>query len=430
MLAMPAALAQPDYSGDCSSTECHGSLIKHPVVHAPAADSTCDACHEPSKEGTHRFTMTEPGSELCLQCHDEYEGDVLHHPVANDACTVCHDPHASDGPKLLTEPSVALLCQQCHEDVTEDLDFLHGPVAAGACTACHNAHASDVPKLLSAKAETQCLGCHKAFDKRRAGSPHVHEPVKQGCLICHNPHGGENKMNLIGPPVEVCLDCHEEILELVEDAAVKHGPIESGKACMNCHSPHMSVEGKLLLKASMPLCVSCHDKTIKSGDRTIANIAAAVAAGNPHGPILEGNCVECHDPHGGENASLLAGAFPAGFYAAYDEERYALCFECHEVEAFEEEETDEGTNFRNGEQNLHFLHVNRDVKGRSCRACHDPHGGKHAAHIAESVPFGDWRIPINFKQTSTGGSCQPGCHRLYRYERTTPIVNLVPANSD
>ena len=106
--------------------------------------------------------------------------------------------------------------------------------------------------------------------------------------------------------------------------------------------------------------------------------------------------------------------------AAFDEKAYALCFECHEAAAFTDEETDSTTAFRNGQRNLHYLHVNRAVKGRTCRACHDPHASKNEKHIVESVPFGKWRIPIKFESTSTGGSCQPGCHRPERYDREQP----------
>jgi len=33
------------------------------------------------------------------------------------------------------------------------------------------------------------------------------------------------------------------------------------------------------------------------------------------------------------------------------------------------------TGFRDGDVNLHYVHVNREKKGRSCRACHDIHAG-------------------------------------------------------
>jgi len=78
-------------------------------------------------------------------------------------------------------------------------------------------------------------------------------------------------------------------------------------------------------------------------------------------------------------------------------------------------ETDEATGFRNGERNLHWVHVNKKTKGRTCRTCHEVHASKRPRLVAESVPFGKrgWRLPLNFEKTETGGSCQPGCHRAY-----------------
>jgi hypothetical protein len=42
------------------------------------------------------------------------------------------------------------------------------------------------------------------------------------------------------------------------------------------------------------------------------------------------------------------------------------------------------------------------------------------------VPFGDWRIPIGFSKTATGGSCSPGCHQTSSYDRQTPIQTDKP----
>jgi len=43
------------------------------------------------------------------------------------------------------------------------------------------------------------------------------------------------------------------------------------------------------------------------------------------------------------------------------------------------------------------------------------------------VPFGAWRIPIDYTATETGGTCMTGCHRPYRYDRVEPVVNIPPA---
>jgi hypothetical protein len=35
----------------------------------------------------------------------------------------------------------------------------------------------------------------------------------------------------------------------------------------------------------------------------------------------------------------------------------------------------------------------------------------------ECAAFGSWNLPVNFKQTPTGGSCSPGCPGTYTYDR-------------
>jgi hypothetical protein len=82
------------------------------------------------------------------------------------------------------------------------------------------------------------------------------------------------------------------------------------------------------------------------------------------------------------------------------------------------------TGFRDGDKNLHYLHVNRDDKGRSCRSCHDIHGSNLPKHLASAVPFegSSWAMPIEFEQTKDGGSCAPGCHKPRSYSRLTPTT--------
>ena len=75
------------------------------------------------------------------------------------------------------------------------------------------------------------------------------------------------------------------------------------------------------------------------------------------------------------------------------------------------------TGFRDGDQNLHFLHVNRTEKGRTCRACHEAHSSTVPKHLRETVPFGDWQMPVGYTQTADGGRCAPGCHLPKTYSR-------------
>ncbi|MBI4716976.1 MAG: cytochrome C [Planctomycetes bacterium] len=376
LLSEPEGAAPPpaDRSGNCTTSGCHDGYAKLPAQHAPVRAGTCDACHEVTDKEAHKFRLTSEPEKLCGDCHEAYEGKVLHRPVKAGECLSCHDPHAAELKGLLRAKTTAELCSQCHEDLTESVANVHGPVAGGACTTCHAAHDSDHPHLLRQQDATLCVGCHSDTKDRLAAVAHLHAPVKDGCLGCHAGHGGDNKMFLRSAPPDLCL--------------------------------------------------GCHNKETTVGDRTTVNLAKRLAE-NPrrHGPVKDGNCAGCHDPHGGAQPRLLTGRFPDSFYAPFRSDAYELCFQCHEAEAFEEKTTDSATGFRNGERNLHYLHVNKSPKGRTCRVCHDVHAAKGPALIVESAPFGQWKIPITYRQTENGGSCLTGCHRPYGYDRESPVAN-------
>ncbi|MEJ2108603.1 MAG: cytochrome c3 family protein, partial [Acidobacteriota bacterium] len=139
-----------------------------------------------------------------------------------------------------------------------------------------------------------------------------------------------------------------------------------------------------------------------------------------HGPIQFRECSECHNPHGSPYFRLLTDMYPERLYAPFFESNYALCFRCHESTLAEEEQADSLTEFRDGERNLHFLHVNKTSMGRTCRLCHDAHAGSEPQYIPESVTFGNWDLPIKFTKTENGGSCEPGCHAAQSYDRLAP----------
>ncbi len=434
-----AASARPpdgktDYTQGCTVSACHGALTGKRKTHGALVEGSCDACHEAVAGERHAFTFTEEDGELCLQCHDEFEGVNIHAPVRSGTCTSCHDPHGSDHDDLLLTATVGASCATCHEKTMAPLKLLHGPVAAGVCTSCHDPHASDHSNLLLTEGNALCVTCHKPIEDRIAGAVQVHHPVTESCLTCHDPHGGSDQFNLTESMPDLCMECHEDVADTVADAQVAHDAVTEGRACSYCHDPHAAMHKPMLRDEPMTLCLSCHDEPLASNGGTIGNVAKIIADNpNHHGPIGDGDCTSCHAPHGSANFRLLVEAYPAKFYAPFDEEAYQLCFSCHESDLALEPETDELTGFRNGTRNLHYLHVNRKLKGRTCRACHNVHASRRASLVAESVTFGTWELPINYRSTETGGSCQPGCHKPYRYDREHPIVNLPPmpvANAD
>jgi predicted CXXCH cytochrome family protein len=393
----------------CASAQCHAALIQKKTVHA--ATESCTGCHEEvsaahPQKGKKTFKLSAEPPDLCSACHDAFgKKSHVHAPVKEGQCTLCHDPHASDQPKLLTAPA-GELCAGCHADKTE-FKVMHGPASTGDCTSCHTPHESDAAALVSKPGAQLCQECHTEFLQVLAKKV-VHGALADGCTTCHNPHGSANAKLLLTAGAALCASCHADVGEQVEQAKVAHPVVASEKGCASCHSPHASDHEKLLENTEKDTCIGCHKSVITKAMTTL------------HGPIAEGRCSGCHAPHGGANAKLLVKAFPSESYVAYTGGEFALCFGCHKRELLQHEQTSFATGFRDGERNLHFLHVNNAQKGRSCVLCHALHGSANPKLIADSVPFGAWSLPIKFSKTETGGSCAPGCHKAQAYDRQNP----------
>jgi len=72
------------------------------------------------------------------------------------------------------------------------------------------------------------------------------------------------------------------------------------------------------------------------------------------------------------------------------------------------------------------VHVNKDERGRTCRACHEVHAAKQPHQIRAAVPYGTtgYMLKVNFTQTPTGGTCAKTCHVTRSY--TNSVAALVP----
>jgi predicted CXXCH cytochrome family protein len=264
-----------------------------------------------------------------------------------------------------------------------------------------------------------CFTCHPDKQDGLKTRKVAHQPVKQSCVQCHNPHGSPNKAMLSAVVPALCSNCHPNEASLTEKAITRHGPMMDAKTCMNCHDPHFSDNARLLPMPQMELCLKCHDKPLDTERGRIMDMKTLVTAKkNGHGPIKQKDCVSCHNPHGSDYWRILVKYYPADFYTSYAAGKYGICFSCHDKSAFSSLKTEEATGFRNGDRNLHFLHVNKASKGRTCRACHEVHadaGAEH--HIKERIRFSGWSMPMNFSPTKNGGSCAPGCHGEKTYSR-------------
>ena len=396
--------------------DCHKSVVRGKVVHFPVGED-CGACHE-QEEPFHKFSYPETGGALCLDCHELDLAGSVHKPVKEGNCGGCHDPHSSDQPKLMRS-AMAEVCGRCHTGLTKaPKAYQHGPYAGGLCIACHQPHAGKGEMLLVAEGPALCLGCHEEMAPAE-GEEGWHAPVLDDCTTCHHPHETDVPSMLLSAPNTLCVECHDEIGEAIKQSPVPHKAVVEERACANCHDPHRSELSSLLRAPSAKLCARCHDRTYpRENGRPVANIVARLEEFPVHhGPVREENCEGCHQPHGSANFRLLKKAYPAKFYTPFKEENYDLCFSCHEKGLVLQEKSTL-TNFRDGERNLHFLHVNRR-KGRTCRACHAVHASGNELHLRDTTPFGTWELPVGFKRTPTGGTCTTGCHVEQTYSRGT-----------
>jgi predicted CXXCH cytochrome family protein len=358
----------------------------------------------------------------CTDCHKRVVSSKINCLLAKeDLCESCHKVPAEGGfSRLVDTPEP--LCFKCHKKDQFKGSVIHGPFAAGACITCHNPHGGSVPGMLRSTGPQMCLECHKEMSARFSNARFPHKAALTGCTNCHSPHLSDQQHLLTAAVPKLCGKCHADIAKDVRTAVVKHSPVTKDSSCMNCHDPHEAQESGLLLEDGLDNCLKCHDKTVKDEARNLEfKDMKKLLAANPyaHGPIQNRDCSACHNPHGASYSGLLTNQYPQGFYAPFFTSNYDLCFRCHDATLATQERTTSTTEFRDGDRNLHFIHVNKTSHGRTCRSCHVVHASTNPKQIAATVPFGNWELPVKYEKTDNGGSCTPGCHTLQKYSRQT-----------
>lgn len=383
---------------------CHDKKDGEKTVHPPVKDGDCLGCHNPHSQDTKGLTI-ESGNKLCFVCHNEkdYIGKkIIHNPVLED-CKNCHYPHSGKFARLLKSENV---CVDCHGSMI-DAKIVHPPVESKECLSCHTPHTSDSKKILVKQVPDICFECHnKSIFIKKV----IHKPVKSECYLCHKAHSAKNQKLLVEKKDKLCEICHTDFIKNIEKANITHPPVKN-KECDSCHNVHSSDFKKVLNDEPALLCNNCH------------NIGNVKTAKSVHNPVEEGSCGSCHTVHGGTIKKLLIKRYPEQNYVSYNPKLYELCFDCHSPDLAKNRKTVTATEFRNGDNNLHFVHVNKE-KGRNCRFCHNPHMSVQSKLIvSEFKGFGIWNIPIQFSKTITGGGCVVGCHKPYYYDRLKPVKN-------
>lgn len=429
--AIPPMQLPPTPAGgnpSCVTDECHVAVKAYTHIHGPVNVDACEVCHKLEDEETHRFSLMRESQSLCTYCHefDARSMLVLHEPVKREECLGCHNPHGGSTRYLTREESIAQMCGRCHEPITTSMSFLHSPVRDGDCTACHAPHGARLANLMDLAGTDLCIACHADFGNQLAQAPVTHEAMKEQCQRCHGVHGSNQPLSLVKASPEMCYDCHDTTRQEVAYSMVAHTTATvEGRACLHCHTPHGGSLDHLMRDLPRTLCLACHDEPLESGD---GRIIAAVAdinntAMHQHGPLTDGRCTGCHQPHGSDHLALLTAGYERRLYRGFSGDQEAFCFQCHDpLLAVQQDELAEPvTAFRNGLANLHTLHI-EGRSGRTCSACHATHAAENPKMIRTSLRFRQWESPINFRKTDAGGYCAPGCHIALSYDRDEPVI--------
>jgi len=420
------------FAQGCVSAACHGSLRGGGVTHAAGRlVQGCDQCHA-ADAGGHTYALVAKGATLCLTCHETITNHSPAHEKAmgGDDCLACHAGHGPRGGAAMVAAGggAKRACLACH--VMTEGAVKHGPFAAGRCETCHTPHGERAAEMLlaagGAKAASVCTACHAGagYGERMAASPH--RELAGGCAACHEPHAAAGKKLLAGPSRAVCLGCHEEISKTIVAAGGKggstHGPVMETEGCVRCHDAHGAggvggVAGAAMLRGAEPgLCLECHGKPVKmAGGRVIAAMGVA-EPGAAHQTGGHSTCSGCHSVHGAVQQHLLAGSNEKLPLGEFDGGKFGLCFGCHDAGLVR---VAAATGFRDGERNLHGVHVAGEGTSRGCVACHSTHGEGEPRLMVRKVNYqgSGWGMPMGFVVTEQGGRCGTACHEAMEYSR-------------
>ncbi len=187
-----------------------------------------------------------------------------------------------------------------------------------------------------------CLSCHAELAEQAL----IHPATEDGescATLCH-PQSNP-LLHQFGPrpdPIaSLCFECHEDPLS----AAVQHPPVVEGD-CLFCHNPHQSQQPALLNLPQRELCLQCHDEDAFSGVSV-------------HGPVNNNQCSACHNPHSAGQAKLLRATPPE------------LCWSCHDKELEDTDKVQLPPTKRLFEDEQAQLHP--PFAAGDCLDCHQPH---------------------------------------------------------
>ncbi len=227
------------------------------------------------------------------------------------------------------------LLEGSDDDIAEDYNknYMHTDKNEQKCKACHNM-TSNVPldgEAFEDVSKTTCYNCHKDMMNTR----NTHAPAANWlCLNCHNGKFGEYNMEDEGaskylapdPIAKTCEYCHEKVEKWTRQKYT-HGPVNDGR-CVRCHNPHGSNYEFFLRKPIWNLCTTCHAEK-GSGKHVVSSFVYSRNKGahptkGPRDPARPERTFACSSCH---NPHGSAGIFLLRMKGSMP---FSVCRRCHD----------------------------------------------------------------------------------------------------
>jgi predicted CXXCH cytochrome family protein len=248
-----------------------------------------------------------------------------------------------------------LECLQCHTELIPDFsrDIVHDPFMAERCTTCHTPHGEirtetvlEGVRMAWGRIRTlvQWLPLKIALDVFDTGEQTADEIDVDRIKSTTTTEVADKPSELVLPGNDLCWMCHGGMGPKLGEAYT-HAPFMNGN-CVDCHDPHASDFRGMLAMDVRDLCVTCH------------RVGPEMDRDQVHPSFAARVCLDCHDPHASQYRGILV-----------DSQRN-LCFTCHPSVA---------RLSRMGVQHHPFQYDN-------CTGCHEPHGSNFRPLLITAQP--------------------------------------------
>lgn len=320
---------------------------------AVAGGNACSFCHTPhgALSGTPLWSHKLSMAVYRIYQSSSLEANVGQPTGSSKLCLSCHDGTVALAETIKSNSAggayIAPGAANLGTDLSDDhpISFVYSMALSTEDVQIHSPSVLPEELKLDKSGELQCTTCHDPHDNRYGDFLVMPNRRSGMCTACHDLSGWR-------------LSTHESSTALVSsanDSYLQNSEYSTmmDNGCLSCHRPHSAGGRERLLHfaRSEENCLNCHD-----GSAASTNLRSDLSKFSRHDVIrYEGihdlkesptavarhvECVDCHNPHGIQNAPAqppvvpgimrgVSGVTAAGSATGSVQYEYEVCFKCH-----------------------------------------------------------------------------------------------------